>query len=185
MQKNNNKIKYASLADALCPKLGTGYLLKGSKVGGIGLFANINFHDGDIICAYDGIKKHRKDVPFSSTHCLSIKESDYVIDGYPLRNDLVFDKETNSYFPKTDALRLAGWACIANSCRNDYKDCDENAKMVWILDDHSVRCNNYNPFDQTPISTSIKNVLLYKPFLIAKKNIQINEEILWNYNPSL
>lgn len=177
------KIKYASYADAIAPKLNEGYIIKESVLGGLGLFANINFNKGDLICGYDGLKVSAKELEhIESTHTIHIPNSVYYLDGLPLRLDLVKDERTGYYVPKNKNLLNAGWGCIVNSSRNDIDDLQENAKIEFICNDHSIRDSSYDVFNQDKCFKSLENILEKKPFLFAKKEILIGQEILWDYN---
>lgn len=182
---NIHKAKFSSLADVLTKKIGTGYVLKDSEIGGIGLFANRSFSAGDIICPYDGLKKHRSDIKKEDikTHILSIPNTDYCIDGLEMRKDLKKDKD-GFYWPEDLNLYFNGWACMANSSRNLINN-ESNALIEFLICDEQVRFENYNPLDQTKLSNALMYVLPKKPYLIAKKDIKKNDEILWDYNPQI
>jgi len=177
----SKETKYASLADVLINRLGEGYVLKDSDHG-VGLFSKKVFCKNEIICAYDGQRIHRSDIGNRNTsHMLSIKDSDDIIDGLPFRRDLKKDYASGLYWPEDLNLYFVGWAFMANSSRNSCKN--SNAYIDYIIDDSSIRIQNYNPFEPTKISNNLKNVLPKKPYLFAKETILIDEEILWDYNP--
>jgi len=185
-QDKVTKVKYSSFADIIVKKLGDGYLLKDSEIGGIGLFANKNFEKEEIICRYDGVKRHRADIneDIVTSHLLSIKDSDLLLDGLPMRKELIKCCKSNCYWPTDIDLYFQGWACMANSSRG-MVNITPNAKMEYFVDDGKVRIENYNPSTQARIPNGLKHVLGKIPYLVAKRAILKGEEILWDYNPFL
>ena len=172
------KVMYATLADSLSGQLGRDYYIAKSKYGK-GLFARHDIEAGEIICAYDGdlIQDTRSQIGGRKrTHLLRIKDSEYILDGYPMSTRLKYDKNDKKYWPEDIDEFYSGWGAIANSAMTDK---DSNAKMIWLYNDRGRRPAGYNIQAQTALKD--RNIIPKQPYLVAKEKILKDEEILWKY----
>ncbi len=172
------KVLYATFADSIAGQLGRDYYIAKSEYGK-GLFARHTIEESEIICAYDGdlIQDTRSQMGSRKrTHLLRVKDSEYIIDGYPMSTRLKFDKTDQKYWPEDIDEYYKGWGAIANS---SLKGKNSNAKMIWLYNDRGRRPEGYNIQAQTTFPG--RNIIPKQPYLIANKRILAGEEILWKY----
>ena len=141
------------------------------------------FSPGDILAPYDGILL--KDEQVGSrvrTHMMRVPGTDYVYDGLPLSNNLVWNKKRGMYLPSNGSDvedYFLGYAALANSAKQG----KNNAKMVWMYNDRGRRAVGYNP--QTQANLPNKDLIPKHGYLVATKPIARDQEILWKYQVEL
>ena len=171
--------KYATFAEKHQGALGRDYYIARGAYGK-GLFARKALLVGTVICPYDGKLLSEPEAKGKvKTHMIKPRGSHFIVDGLPLANSLRWDKTDKKYWPQDLELWDMGWACIANSSAGGVS----NAKMLTLRDDRDVRAAEYDEETQARLPTRVLEILSTRAYLVASRDIEKDEEILWYYNP--
>ena len=178
---------YATSADLVCGRHGSGYFIK-DATHGRGLFAARRFAAGAVIARFTGDMLHAATLPASrpATHMLRLPGTDAIIDGRRLSRALVRvpNSADGEWVPPPNANPDEGYACMANASGSKIT---ATAMVAFLVDDtgKGVRPQGYDPARPRPLCRVAQRVLPQAAYLIARRDLRAGEEIKWFYQVAL